>query len=121
MAGTPYRVAAKTRGYMTVASVAGGRLVVGDRIIAGNAVFVVDQATRIAAGGSVLVPVTAEQAGAAGNVAPGSDAEFSPVPERLEDGTVTLQAQWVTFPGHAADDDDESLRATHARGLPDHR
>ena len=111
MAGTPYRVAAKTRGYMTVASVAGGRLVVGDRIIAGNAVFVVDQAVRIAAGGSVLVPVTAEQAGAAGNVAPGSDAEFSPVPERLEDGTVTLQAQWVTFPGHAADDDDESLRA----------
>ena len=50
MAGTPYRVAAKTRGYMTVASVAGGRLSVGDRIIAGNAVFVVDQAVRIAAG-----------------------------------------------------------------------
>ena len=101
-AAVQLRSARAARGFVTVTSAAGGRLRAGSTLEAGGLQFTTDTETRLLAGEPMATPITAVLTGDAGNVAAGSEVTLNdPDPA---DAVARLDAQWVTFYGHAADD-----------------
>ena len=101
-AGVPLRAARAAQGNITLTSVTGGLVRAGAVADAGGARFSVDRDVLLLSGVDTPAPVTAETTGAGGNVAAGTAVELvDPLPDDL---VARLDADWLIFYGHPADD-----------------